>query len=107
MNWLQEAALSSLALATVILLIGWITEFSGVLVWWTKTRPYVVTAIIAMHIGITLTMNIRFDAYVLELIIIGYPWDQLINRCIGKGYLSTIFNYTRVQPSRRESLEKL
>ena len=33
-----------------------------------------------MHIGITMTMNIRFDAYVLELLIIGYSWDQLIDK---------------------------
>ncbi len=79
-NWLQELALQSVPIASLILLIGWLTEFGGVLMWWKKSRPYITTAIIAMHFGITMTMNIRFDAYVLELILIGYPWDLLFDR---------------------------
>lgn len=79
-NFLQEMALQSLPVASLILLIGWLTEFSGVFVWFKKYRPYAITAIIGMHIGITLSMNIRFDAYVLELLIIGYPWDVLLDK---------------------------
>lgn len=80
LNFLQELALESIPIASVILLFGWLTEFSGVFVWSNKYRPYAVTAIIGMHIGITLSMNIRFDAYVLELLIIGYPWDLLFEK---------------------------
>jgi hypothetical protein len=79
-NFLQEMALQSLPVASVILLIGWLTEFAGVFVWSNKYRSYAITAIIAMHIGITLSMNIRFDAYVLELLIIGYPWNKLLDK---------------------------
>lgn len=79
-NFLQEMALQSLPVASLILLIGWLTEFAGVFVWSKKYRSYAITAIIGMHIGITLTMNIRFDAYVLELLIIGYPWDVLFDK---------------------------
>lgn len=79
-NFLQEMALQSLPVASLILLIGWLTEFAGVFVWSNKYRPFAITAIIAMHIGITLTMNIRFDAYVLELLIIGYSWDRIFDK---------------------------
>jgi len=80
LNFLQELALQSIPIASAILLFGWLTEFAGAFVWSKKYRPYAITAIIGMHIGITLTMNIRFDAYVIELLIIGYPWDQLFDR---------------------------
>lgn len=80
LNFLQELALASVPLASAILLFGWLTEFAGVLVWSPKYRPYIITAIIGMHIGISLTMNIRFDTYVIELLLIGYPWDKLIDR---------------------------
>lgn len=79
-NWLQELALEYWPIATLILLFGWLTEFSGVLMWWKKYRPYITTALIGMHFGITMTMNIRFDAYVYELLLIGYPWDQLFDK---------------------------
>lgn len=79
-NFLQEMALQSVPVASLILLIGWLTEFAGVFVWSNKYRPYAITAIIAMHIGITLSMNIRFDAYVFELLIIGYSWDRLFDK---------------------------
>lgn len=81
-NFLQQLALSSRAAATAILAIGWLTELSGVLIWWRSLRPYVITGIIMMHIGITLSMNIRFDAFIYELILIGYPWATLIDRYI-------------------------
>lgn len=81
-NWLQELALSSRLAATAILMVGWLTELSGFLIWWRSLRPYVITGIIMMHIGITLSMNIRFDAFIYELILIGYPWANLIDRYI-------------------------
>lgn len=81
-NWLQELALLSRPAATIILAVGWLTELSGFLIWWRSLRPYVITGIIMMHIGITLSMNIRFDAFIYELILIGYPWAALIDRYI-------------------------
>ncbi|MEX1063289.1 MAG: hypothetical protein WEC12_06775 [Balneolaceae bacterium] len=79
-NWLQVLALRHAGIATLILLTGWLTELAGVAVWSVKLRPYVITAIIAMHFGITLTMNIRFDLFVMQLVLIGYPWYLLIDR---------------------------
>lgn len=79
-NFLQSMALSSIPIATTILIFGLLTEFFGFLMWFTKTRPFIVTFIIGMHIGITLSMNIRFDAFVIELILIGYPWAAWYNK---------------------------
>ncbi len=79
-NFLQQMALGSTAVASVILLIGWFTELIGFTMWWKKLRPYTTTLLIAMHFGITLTMNIRFDAFVMQLILVGYPWYKLIDR---------------------------
>ena len=81
-NFLQQTALNSTAAASVILLIGWLTEMIGITMWWKKLRPYTTTLIIGMHLGITMTMNIRFDAFVIQLILIGYPWYKLIDSYI-------------------------
>lgn len=80
LNWLQELALSSVAAASVILLIGWFTELIGFTMWWKKLRPWTTTLLIGMHIGITISMNIRFDAFVMQLILVGYPWHLIIDR---------------------------
>lgn len=81
-NFLQSMALQSTAVASVILLIGWLTELIGFTIWWEKLRPFTTTLLIGMHIGITMTMNIRFDAFVIQLFLIGFPWYILIDRYI-------------------------
>ncbi len=78
-NFLQTLAFDFVWIATIILLIGWITELIGVAMWYKKYRSLVITLIIGMHIGITMTMNIRFDAFVAQLILMGYRWDKLID----------------------------
>ena len=83
LSWLQELALSSRSIATLILLVGLLTELSGILLWWKRFRPYVVTAVIFMHLGIFLTMNIFFKTFTIELLIIGYPWNRMINAQLG------------------------
>lgn len=81
-NFLQQLALGSTAAATMILLIGWLTELIGFTMWWNRIRPYTTTLLIGMHFGITLTMNIRFDAFVLQLIIVGYPWYLIADHLV-------------------------
>lgn len=78
-NLLQQIALGSTTMASIILLFGWLTEMIGITMWWRKLRPYSTTLIIGMHIGITISMNIRFDAFVMQLILIGYPWYKLFD----------------------------
>ena len=81
-NFLQQLALNSTAIASLILLIGWFTELIGFTMWWHKLRPYTTTLLIGMHFGITLTMNIRFDAFVMQLILVGFPWYLLIDNVV-------------------------
>jgi len=81
-NILQELALNYLPIASLILLIGWFTELIGFTMWWKKLRPFTTTLLLGMHFGITLTMNIRFDSFVMQLILIGFPWYLLIDRYI-------------------------
>lgn len=81
-NFLQSMALQSTAVASVILLIGWFTELIGFTMWWKKLRPYTTTLLIGMHFGITMTMNIRFDAFVIQLFLVGFPWYILIDKYV-------------------------
>lgn len=78
-NWLQEIALQNRLSATLILVTGWITEFSAFLLWWKRYRVIIFTMLIVMHIGIYLSMNILFLPYMIELAIIGYPWNRFFN----------------------------
>lgn len=79
-SFIQELALSSRPIATVILIIGLLTEFFAFLVWWKKLRPYIIIMLIGMHIGIYYSMNIFFMSYMVELTIVGFPWYVLINK---------------------------
>lgn len=79
-NLLQSMALQSTGVAAVILLIGWMTELIGFTMWWNKLRPYTTILLVGMHLGITMTMNIRFDAFVIQLILVGFPWYLLLDR---------------------------
>ena len=79
-SFVQELALSSRFIATVILSVGLLTELTAFLVWWKKLRPYIITMLIGMHLGIYYSMNIWFLSYMIELVIIGYPWYTLINK---------------------------
>lgn len=78
-NFLQNMALQSTFIASVILLVGWFTEMIGFTIWFKKLRPYTTLMLIGMHFGITMTMNIRFDAFVMQLILIGFPWYLLLD----------------------------
>ena len=81
-NFLQSMALQSTFVASIVLLIGWLTELIGFTMWFKKIRPLTTFLLIGMHIGITMTMNIRFDAFVMQLIIVGFPWYLLLDRFI-------------------------
>lgn len=83
-NFLQQAALNNIGIASLILLFGWFTELIGFTLWWKKLRPYTTVLLIAMHFGITLVMNIRFDAFVIQLVLVGFPWYLLLDH-----YLNT------------------
>ena len=79
-NWLQELAWISRPVATLILLSGLMIELFGAGLWFTKTRWISTTLIIGMHLGIMMTMNIRFDASIAQMLVIGYAWGWLFDR---------------------------
>lgn len=73
-NLLQELALSGHATATIFLTIGLLTELFAFLAWWKKFRTPVLVAVIGLHVGIYLVMNIFFRLSVYELILLAFPW---------------------------------
>jgi hypothetical protein len=96
-NFLQRLALQHVSVASLILLIGWITELIGFTMWFKKWRMFTTTLLIAMHFGITLTMNIRFDAFVIQLILVGYPWYKLIQNQSAQLY-NRLLKFTLFRP---------
>ncbi|RNC85562.1 MAG: hypothetical protein ED557_01970 [Balneola sp.] len=79
-TFVQTLALNSIPIATMILIVGILTEFFGILFWFNKARPFIALFLIGMHFGVTLSMNIRFDAFMIELFILGFPWPEWYNR---------------------------
>ena len=77
-NFLQEWAWESRIVATLILFSGISIELGGFLLWIRKYRTLITLLIIGMHIGIVFTMNIRFDASIAQMIVIGLPWYRWI-----------------------------
>ena len=84
LNFVQELALSSLLVATLFLAFGLISEFFAWLVWYKQTRMVVMLAILGLHIGIWLTMDILFVLSVYELLILAFPWDKWIDAMLAK-----------------------
>lgn len=83
-NALQEAALSSYALATLFLVVGLVTELFAWLMWWRRTRYVAVWAVIGLHVGIYLVMDIMFYLSTIELVLLGLPWAALLDRLIAQ-----------------------
>lgn len=83
-NLLQDLSWSSRVMATLILLSGLLIEVFGFLMWYEKTRPYIAALIIGMHVGIMYSMNIRFDASIAQILVIGFPWYILFNHWLNK-----------------------
>ena len=84
LNMLQELALENISISTFILTFGLITELFAFLLWYKRTRVYLVWTIFCMHVGIYLTMDITFKLSMLELILLGIPIAHLTDRWIEK-----------------------
>lgn len=80
LSFIQVMAQKSLLMATLFLIFGLVAEFFGFLIWFKKTRILTTTAIIGMHIGVTYSMNIRFDSFIMILVLIGYPWPYILSK---------------------------
>lgn len=79
-NFLQTLIFDHIHIATAILTFGLLTELSGFMLWFPKTRIILVGLLIGMHIGIYFTMNIWFGTFMSELLLIGLPWGIWLNR---------------------------
>ena len=81
-NILQEISLNSAFFATTILTIGLLSEFFAWGMWWRKYRTLVVLAVLGLHTGIYLVMNIMFWQTFYELILLAFPWAVWIDKAL-------------------------
>ncbi len=82
LNWIQEWALENMVVATLFLAFGLVTELFAWLVWFRKCRYYVIWAILGLHVGIWLTMDILFQLSMVELLLLALPWPAIIERVL-------------------------
>ncbi|MDX1671059.1 MAG: hypothetical protein R3211_01865 [Balneolaceae bacterium] len=93
LNFLQQLILSNQTLASLILFFGLASEFLGFLMWFRKTRWVEGTMLIAMHIGVSLSMRIAFNSYLILLIVISYPWHRLLDQLLARWPDSVVNRY--------------
>lgn len=85
-NPLQRLAAAGRGPATAILTVGLLTELAAFLFWYRRTRALAAIMLIGMHLGILLTLNIRFDASIAQLAVLGLPWYLVFERLLrGRG----------------------
>lgn len=84
LNAVQEISLESVSISTFFLAFGLIAELGAFLIWYKRTRVFIVWLIFFMHIGIYLTMDITFKLSMLEMILLGIPIAYLTDRWIEK-----------------------
>lgn len=97
LNWIQELSLDQAWFASLSLIFGLIAEVLGFLLWFDKTRPYIATALIGMHFGVFLTMNIMFDVYIYILLIIGFPWGRWIQNYTSLKQTKWVNSITKIE----------
>lgn len=75
----QRLVLASSVLATALLTFGLLSELFAWLMWWRRFRMPVVLAVLALHVGIYLVMNIMFWHTFFELILLAFPWARWLD----------------------------
>lgn len=78
-NIVQQWIVEHRALGTLVLAFGLATELFAFLLWFERFRPWILTGLILMHLGIGITMNIYFTYNVYLLIMLGYPWGSVLD----------------------------
>lgn len=78
-NWLQQLALDHHLVGTAILTFGLLTEFFAFLMWYKRPRPYIMTLLAGMHVGIWGVMKLTFSANTYLLLLLAYPFPRLID----------------------------
>ena len=72
-NIVQDLIFADARWGTLVLTFGLVTEAFGWLLWFKKTRYFVLWAIIGLHFGIALSMNIFFETYTYQLLLLSLP----------------------------------
>jgi hypothetical protein len=84
LNAAQELCLSSWIVATLCLAGGLLAELSGFLLWFRRMRVPVTLALLGLHLGVFATMDIVFDAFMYQLVLLGLPWPRWIDRALDR-----------------------
>mgnify|MGYP006279547081 CR=1 FL=1 len=79
-NLLQEIVLTDVTWATAVLTFGHLSELFSFLIWWRPFRYPVMLMVVALHIGIWLTMNIFFTWTTILLALLALPWGTVYDR---------------------------
>jgi hypothetical protein len=77
LNWLQNLIVDNTEIGTVVLTFGLVAELLGFMMWWPRYRPYILLVLIGMHLGVASSMNILFDVFIYQLILLVIPWAAL------------------------------
>ncbi|MBV1858164.1 MAG: hypothetical protein KUG77_07100 [Nannocystaceae bacterium] len=78
-TFLQRLGLAYPWLGSASLAFGLMAELAGVLMWVRRYRMPVVLALLGMHIGVDLTLDILFLHNIMILALLALPWGKLLD----------------------------
>jgi len=92
LTFLQEFALDHVWIATAFLTIGFLTELFAFVMWWPRFRFVAVSAVIGLHFGIYLTMEIVFQVTTIELfLLLAYPLARYVQVSVPEQVLQWLY----------------
>jgi hypothetical protein len=81
-NVVQQLVLDYYPLATLFLTVGLVSELLAWTMWWPRFRTLALLAVLGLHAGIYLTMEIVFLVTTGELVLLAVPWACLLDRLV-------------------------
>lgn len=75
-NAFQVLALEYPIIGTAALTFGLLAELAAPLMWFRRLRPWVLSALIVMHLGVELSLDIFFGHNIYLLVLLAYPWAR-------------------------------
>jgi hypothetical protein len=83
-TFVQSLALDYYWIATLFLVIGFVSESLAFLMWWPRFRIPMVLAVLGLHTGIYFSMRIVFAFTTVELILLALPWACIAERIFAR-----------------------
>jgi hypothetical protein len=83
-TFVQEMALDAVWIATLFLVVGFVTESLAFTMWWPRFRIPVVLGVIGLHAGIYFSMRIVFTITTIEMILLALPWACIAERMLAR-----------------------